>query len=111
MHGNISEADMKHTTKSLVCETCDDVSYEYSPIGQYIVYIVAAPGVCGGRPTFKYTRLEVAVVLDLLAAGQTTEHIVREYAQSKLTPEAIAEAIRLAKEALVTVTSVIQPAQ
>jgi uncharacterized protein (DUF433 family) len=95
---------MKHTAKSLVCETYGDVPYEYYPIGQYIV---AAPGVCGGRPTFKYTRLEVAVVLDLLAAGWTTEHIRREYAQSKLTPEAITEAIRLAKEALVTAASVV----
>jgi uncharacterized protein (DUF433 family) len=75
-----------------------------TPIGQYIV---AAPGVCGGRPTFKYTRLEVAVVLDLLAAGWTTEHILREYAQSKLTPEAITEAIRLAKEALMTAASIV----
>ncbi len=81
-----------------------DVPCEYYPIGQYIV---AAPGVCGGRPTFKYTHLEVAVVLDLLAAGWTTEHILREYAQSKLTPEAIAEAIRLAKEALVISLSVV----
>ncbi len=96
---------MKHT--SLVCETYGDVSYEYYPIGQYIV---AAPGVCGGRPTFNYTRLEVAVVLDLLATGWTTEHILHEYTQSKLTPEAIAEAIRLAKEALVIATSVVQPA-
>ena len=94
---------MNHPTKSLVCETHGDVPYEYYPIGQYIV---AAPGACGGRPTFKYTRLEVAVVLDLLAAGWTTEHILHEYAQSKLTSEAIAEAIRLAKEALVTAASV-----
>jgi len=65
-----------------------DVPYEYYPLGQYIV---AAPGVWGGRPTFKYTRLEVAVVLNLLAAGWIPEHILREYAQSKLTPEAIAE--------------------
>ena len=62
---------------------------------------------CGGRPTFKYTRLEVAVVLDLLAAGWATEHILREYAQSKLTPEAITEAIRLAKEALMTAASIV----
>ena len=85
-----------------------DVPYEYYPIGQYIV---TAPGVCGGRPAFKYTRLEVAVVLDLLAAGWTTEHILREYAQSKLTPEAITEAIRLAKEALVISTNVVEPSQ
>src|SRR6266853_2093466 len=102
MRGKICEADMKH--RGLVCETYGDVPYEYYPIGQYIV---AAPGVCGGRPTFKYTRLEVAVVVDLLAAGWTTEHILREYAQSKLTPEAITEAIRLAKEALVTAASVV----
>src|SRR6266850_3144380 len=95
---------MKYTASHLVRETCGDTPYEYYPIGQYIV---AAPGVCGGRPTFKYTRLEVAVVLDLLAAGWTTEHILREYAQSKLTPEAIAEAIRLVKEALVTAASVV----
>jgi len=93
---------MKH--RGLVCVTYGDVPYEYYRIGQHIV---AAPGVCGGRSTFKYTRLEVAVVLDLLAAGWTTEHILREYAQSKLTPEAITEAIRLAKEALVTAASVV----
>jgi uncharacterized protein (DUF433 family) len=85
-----------------------DMPYEYYPIGQYIV---AAPGVCGGRPTFKYTRLEVAVILNLLAAGWTIEHILREYAESKLTTEAIAEAIRLAREALVISTSVIEPSQ
>ncbi|WP_369229461.1 DUF433 domain-containing protein [Candidatus Entotheonella palauensis] len=39
--------------------------YEYFPIGQYIV---AAPKICGGRSTFKYTRLEVATILDLIAA-------------------------------------------
>ena len=77
---------MKHT--GLVCEMYGDVPYEYYPLGQYIV---AAPGVWGGRPTFKYTRLEVAVVLNLLAAGWTPEPILREYAQSKLTPEAITE--------------------
>ena len=81
---------MKHITKGLVCETYGDVPYEYYPIGQYIV---AAPGVCGGRPTFKYTRPEVATVLDLLAAGWTVERLVQEYAQSHLTAEAIAEAI------------------
>ncbi|MCE7986806.1 MAG: DUF433 domain-containing protein [Caldilinea sp. CFX5] len=29
--------------------------------------MVAAPGVCGGRPTFKYTRLEATMVLAFLA--------------------------------------------
>ena len=96
---------MKRTAKKLVRETFGDVPYEYYPIGKYIV---AAPGVCGGRPTFKYTRLEVAVVLDLLAVGWTIERVVGEYAQSRLTPEAVAEAVRLAKEALVTAATVTQ---
>jgi uncharacterized protein (DUF433 family) len=64
--------------------------------------------VCGGLPTFKYTRLEVATVLDLLAAGWTVERLVQEYAQSHLTAEAIAEAIQLAKEALITTTTTAQ---
>lgn len=96
---------MKHVTLQLVRETRGGTLYEYYPIGQYIV---AAPGVCGGRPTFKYTRLEVATILDLLAAGWTVERLVQEYAHSHLTPEAVAEAVRLAKEALVTTTTTTQ---
>lgn len=92
----------------LVRETFGGESYDYYPIGQYIV---AAPGVCGGRPTFKYTRLEVAAVLDLLAAGWAIEDVMREYAQSSLTAEAIAEAVRLAKKALVVTATVAQPAE
>jgi len=67
--------------------------YKYYPLGKYIV---AAPGVCGGRPTFKYTRLEVSFILALLAAGKTIEQVVQAYSLSRLTPEAVLEAIRLA---------------
>ncbi len=98
---------MKPTTKRLIREIFGGEPYAYYPLGKYIV---AAPGVCGGRPTFKYTRLEVAVVLDLLAAGWTIKRLVQEYAQSRLTPEAVAEAVQLAKEALVTTATVEQPA-
>ena len=87
----------KSKSGGLVREEVGGQIYEYYPLGKYIV---SAPGVCGGRPTFKYTRLEVAVVLDLLAAGWTVERLVREYAQSRLTPEAVQEAIHLAKQAL-----------
>ena len=93
---------MTNTAPQLVRETCGDTLYEYYPIGHHIV---AAPGICGGRPTFKYTRLEVATILDLLAVGWTVERLVREYAQSHLTAEAVAEAVRLAKEALLTTTT------
>lgn len=93
---------MKHITPQLISETHGDMLYESYPIGQYIV---AAPDVCGGRPTFKYTRLEVATILDLIAAGWTVEHLVQEYAQSHLTVKAVAEAVQLAKEALLTATT------
>jgi uncharacterized protein (DUF433 family) len=83
-----------------------DMPYEYYPLGKYIV---AAPGVCAGRPTFKYTRLEVSTVLDLLATGWTIERTVHEYAHSHLTPEAVAEAIQLAKKALVSTATMVQP--
>jgi uncharacterized protein (DUF433 family) len=89
--------------KGLVCEIVGGEPYEYYPLGQHIV---AAPGVCGGRPTFKYTRLEVTVVLNLLAAGWTVEKLVREYVHSRLTPEAVAEAVHLAKQALVETATV-----
>ncbi len=81
--------------------------YEYYPLGDYVV---VALGICGGRPTFKYTRLEVSVILSLLAAGETVQQVVQEYSLSNLTPEAVAEAIRLADKALVESAQILQPA-
>jgi len=85
---------MAFSARQIVRELYGGRLYEYYPIGQHIV---AAPGVCGGRPTFKYTRLEVATILDLLAAEWTVEQLVHEYTQSRLTTEAITEAVRLDK--------------
>jgi uncharacterized protein (DUF433 family) len=99
---------MKRTAKRLIRETVGDMPYEYYPPGKHIV---AAPEVCGGRPTFKYTRLEVSTVLDLLAAGWTIERTVHEYVHSRLTPETVTEAIKLAKKALVTATTIAQPTE
>jgi uncharacterized protein (DUF433 family) len=88
----------------LVRESIGGKSYEYYPLGKHIV---SAPGVCGGRPTFKYTRLEVAVVLDLLATGWTIDKVIREYSKSHLTREAVMEAIALAKQALIKTAVII----
>ena len=63
--------------------------YEYAPLGQHIV---RANGVCGGRPTFKYTRIEAAGVLELLAAGDSVEEIVTNY-RGRISREAVYEAI------------------
>jgi len=67
--------------------------YEYYPLGHYIV---AAPGVCGGRPTFKYTRIDVRHALGLLAAGRTVEQVAHGY---EIPVEAIREALELAAQA------------
>ncbi len=76
--------------QELVREIYGGEPYEYYPLGEYVV---AAPGICGGRPTFKYTRIEAAGALNLLAAGQTIEQIARRF---EVPPQAIEEAIRLA---------------
>jgi uncharacterized protein (DUF433 family) len=41
--------------------------------------IVSTPGICGGRPRIRGTRVRVIDVLDLLAAGMAEEEIVRDY--------------------------------
>lgn len=38
-------------------------------------------GVCGGRPSIRDTRIEIAVVLDGLAEGLTVEEITDHYPQ------------------------------
>ena len=92
---------------NLVRETYGGEPYEYYPLG---VHVVSAPGVCGGRPTFRYTRLEVSVVLSLIAAGETVDQVVQAYALSGLTHEAVREAIQLADQALIQSAAALQPA-
>lgn len=81
----------------LVREDYGGEIYEYYPLGEYVV---VAPGVCGGRPTFKYTRLEVSIILALLASGITVKEILRRYRKSRLNSGAIFEAVALADRAL-----------
>jgi uncharacterized protein (DUF433 family) len=80
----------------LVRDIVGGETYEYYPLGKYIV---SAPGVCGGRPTFKYTRIEVQVILDLLATGKTIEELVKNY-RERISKEAIQEALKLAASSL-----------
>ncbi|MCX6027807.1 MAG: DUF433 domain-containing protein [Chloroflexi bacterium] len=61
--------------RELVREMYGSDVYEYYPLGEHIV---AAPGVCGGRPTFKYTRLEVSTILALIAAGESVQQVAQE---------------------------------
>ena len=83
-------------TKRIVRENAGKEPYEYSPLGRYVV---SAPGVCRGRPTFKHTRIEVAGVLERLGFGHPVEELVENY-QGRVTRQAIAEALALAAKAL-----------
>lgn len=86
--------------KKLKKEIVGGEPYEYYPLGEYIV---SAAGVCGGRLTFKYTRIEVAGVLERLGAGETMEPLVAGY-RGRVPREALEEALRLATDALVRET-------
>jgi uncharacterized protein (DUF433 family) len=79
-----------------VREIVDGEVYEYEPLGKYVV---SAPEVCRGRPTFKYTRIEVEGVLQLLATGYPLKRLVKNY-QGRVSPAAIQEAATLAGKAL-----------
>ncbi len=81
-------------TRQLVRENYGSEEYEYYPLGEYVV---AAPGVCGGRPTFKYTRIEAAGALNLIAAGYTIAQIAQRF---EVSSQAVEEAIRLAASRL-----------
>lgn len=78
--------------KELSRELVGGEPYEYYPLGKFIV---SAPGVCGGRPTFKYTRIEVEVFLDLLRTGTPLEKLITNL-QGRVSREAIEEALKLA---------------
>jgi uncharacterized protein (DUF433 family) len=73
-------------------------------------YIVVDPAICHGEPTFRGTRILVVDVLDQVARGMAWEAIIEEW-RGALTREAIGEAVRLAREALVTQTIDAPPAQ
>jgi uncharacterized protein (DUF433 family) len=62
-------------------------------------HIVADPNICHGQLTFKGTRLFVSDVLEMVAEGMDWDRIIWE-CHGNINREAIAEAIRLASEAL-----------
>jgi len=74
----------------LVRETLHGEPYEYYPLGKHIV---AAPGVCGGRPTIKYHRLDAMHVIAFLERGDSPRQIARNY---RIPIAAVHEAVKLA---------------
>jgi uncharacterized protein (DUF433 family) len=75
-----------------VTESVGGETYEYLPLGKHVV---RAKGVCGGKPTFKYTRIEIAGTLTRIASGETIDAIVEGY-RGRVSREAILEAIEIA---------------
>ena len=97
---------MEVTAPQAVTEIVNGEPYRFFPLGDHVV---RAPEVCGGRPTFKYTRVEIAGTLDRLAAGESVDEIVRGY-RGRVPREAVMEAIQLVTrrfiEALPALTAV-----
>ncbi len=63
-------------------------------------YIVAAPDICHGKPTFRGTRIMVWQVLQMVAQGMAWETIIYE-CHNTITKDAIAEAVKLSSEAFI----------
>lgn len=89
----------------IITELVEDEAYQYYPLG---TYVVRAPGVCGGRPTFKYTRIEITGALERLAAGESIEKIVRGY-RGRVSPEAILEAMELVTAEFINALPALEP--
>jgi hypothetical protein len=70
MNGRKRSSSVRSKSKKLVREMVGGEPYEYYRLGRYIV---SAPGICGGRPTFKYTRIDVRHALSLVSAGWPVE--------------------------------------
>ena len=83
------ERNSTHAKMELVKETVGGNAYEYYPLGQHIV---AARGVCGGRPTIRYRRLDARHIIGRLRAGDSVRQVARNY---RIPVAAVNEAIEL----------------
>ncbi len=61
-------------------------------------WIVATPGVQGGRPCLRGTRLTVGFILELFASGASIDDILKTYPQA--TREGLSAALRHAAKSL-----------
>src|SRR5438105_3367721 len=80
----------------LIREIAGGEPYDYRPLGNYVV---SAPGVCGGEPTFKYTRINARFIVERIQAGESPEAIVAAYG-GRFSSEAVEEALRMDQEGL-----------
>jgi uncharacterized protein (DUF433 family) len=60
--------------------------------------IVSDPGILGGKPCIKGTRISVEFVLELLASGATRPDILKKYPQ--ITDEGLVAALQYAAQSM-----------
>ncbi len=90
----------------LVIEVVNGEPYQYYPLGEHVVRAV---GICGGRPTFKYTRIEITGTLDRLAAGESLDAIVAGY-RGRVAREAVMEAVQIVTDGFLKTLPALEPA-
>lgn len=61
-------------------------------------HIEVNPGIAGGSPVFRGTRLPLYTILDFISAGNSVEEILHHYPQ--LTESHIQEALKYASDTL-----------
>jgi len=92
--------------RNLITEVVNGESYQYYPLGEHVVRAV---GICGGRPTFKYTRIEITGTLDRLAAGESLDTIVAGY-RGRVSREAVIEAVQIVTDLFLKTLPALEPA-
>jgi uncharacterized protein (DUF433 family) len=90
----------------VITEIIQGETYQDYPLGKHVVRAV---GVCGGRPTFKYTRIEIAGTLDRLAAGESLDEMVAG-SRGRVSREAIIEAIQIVTAGFLRTLPELEPA-
>ena len=89
----------------LITEMVSGEIYQYYPLSDNVVRAI---GVCGERPTFKYTRIEITGTLERLAAGETIDQIAQGY-RGRVSSAAIAEAINLVTTQFINMLPALDP--
>src|SRR5262245_19398754 len=90
----------------LITEVINGEPYQYYPLGEHVVRAV---GVCDGRPTFKYTRIEITGTLDRLAAGESLYTIVEGY-RGRVSHEAVIKAVQIVTDRFLKTLPALEPA-
>jgi uncharacterized protein (DUF433 family) len=85
------------TWRDDACHTVGVKNRARKELGQFIV---ADPKICRGKPTFKGTRVTVGDVLADVQRGLAWDFICYRWGDGKITRDAIAEAVQLARRAL-----------